>query len=91
VYDAKGTAEQTTTAAKRQVADLTKQRDAITSQLGQLREMLHGLIGGGGAAPANVPVQATAKEALAVVEDIEESVEFEPDTTPSNNGTSAKG
>jgi hypothetical protein len=26
-----------------------------------------------------------------VVEDIEESVEFEPDTTPSNNGTSAKG
>jgi len=70
--DAKANAEHNTTQAKRQVSELTGQRDAITTQLGQLREMLAGLVGGGAAAATVAKVAAEVKT--------------EPAEAPSANG-----
>ena len=56
IFDAKTHAQVTKQTAEREVADLTRQRDAVTNQLSQLREMLSGLAGvgalGGDAKPA---------------------------------------
>jgi vacuolar-type H+-ATPase subunit H len=61
MLEAKTDAEQTAVRAKRQVRELTSQRDAITSQLGQLRELLAGLVGGGAAAATVAKAAAEAK------------------------------
>ena len=45
VFEAKTHAEVTKQTAEREVAELTRQRDAVTNQLTQLREMLSGLAG----------------------------------------------
>jgi hypothetical protein len=47
IFDAKTHAQVTKQTAEREVADLTRQRDAVTNQLTQLREMLSGLAGVG--------------------------------------------
>ena len=44
--EARSEAEESTQTARREVEDLARQRDAITSQLGQLREMLGGIMPG---------------------------------------------
>ena len=47
MFEAKTHAQVTKQTAEREVADLTRQRDAVTGQLSQLREMLSGLAGVG--------------------------------------------
>src|SRR4029450_1672937 len=66
VFDAKTYAEVTKQTAEREVAELTRQRDAVTNQLTQLREMLSGLAGLG-TLPSEQ--QATVEEAAEKVED----------------------
>src|ERR687892_1663460 len=55
VFDAKTHAEVTKQTAEREVAGLTRQRDAVTNQLTQLREMLSGLAGVGALPGQEVP------------------------------------
>jgi hypothetical protein len=58
--EARTEAELTTQAAKREVEDLTRQKDAVTSQLGQMLSGLSGLVPGKPAAPeAAAPAQRT--------------------------------
>jgi hypothetical protein len=72
VFDAKTHAEVTKQTAEREVGELTRQRDAVTNQLTQLREMLSGLAGLG-----TLPTeqQATVEEAAEKVEDVREAVD----------------
>jgi cell division septum initiation protein DivIVA len=81
VFDAKTHAEVTKQTAEREVAELTRQRDAVTNQLTQLREMLSGLAGLG-----TLPTeqQATVEEAAEKIEDVQEAV----DEATGDNGAS---
>src|ERR671916_221044 len=72
VFEAKTHAEVTKQAAEREVAELTRQRDAVTGQLTQLREMLSGLAGLG-TLPGTE--QKAVEQAAEVAEDIQEAVE----------------
>jgi hypothetical protein len=50
--EARTEAELTTQAARREVEDLTRQKDAVTNQLGQMLSGLSGLVPGAPAKPA---------------------------------------
>ena len=70
--EARTEAELTTQAARREVEDLTRQKDAVTNQLGQMLSGLSGLVPSVGAAakaavdnagkPAETPAQRTGGE-----------------------------
>jgi hypothetical protein len=59
LFEARTHAEVTKQTAEREVSDLTRQRDTVTAQLNQLREMLSGLAGAVPTVPAKAdPVKA---------------------------------
>jgi hypothetical protein len=72
VFEAKTHAEVTRQTAEREVGELTRQRDAVTGQLTQLREMLSGLAGLG-TLPGEE--QKKVEEATDKVDEVQESVE----------------
>lgn len=55
LFEARTHAEVTKQTAEREVSDLTRQRDTVTAQLNQLREMLSGLAGAVPVPPAVTP------------------------------------
>jgi hypothetical protein len=72
VFEAKTHAEVTKKQAEREVAELTRQRDAVTGQLTQLREMLSGLANLG-TLPGDE--QKKVEEAEEAAEEVQEAVE----------------
>jgi hypothetical protein len=72
VFEAKTHAEVTKQTAEREVAELTRQRNAVTGQLTQLREMLSGLAGLG-TLPGEE--QKTVEEAAEKADEVADAVE----------------
>jgi hypothetical protein len=72
VFEAKTHAEVTKKQAEREVAELTRQRDAVTGQLTQLREMLSGLANLG-TLPGEE--QKKVEDAAETAEDVQDAVE----------------
>jgi cell division septum initiation protein DivIVA len=60
--EARTEADLTTQAARREVEDLTRQKDAVTSQLGQMLSGLAGIVPGVGAAAKAEPKAADKDE-----------------------------
>lgn len=63
LFEARTHAEVTKQTAEREVADLTRQRDTVTAQLNQLREMLSGLAGAVPTVPKPEPASGGDDEA----------------------------
>ena len=62
LFEARTHAEVTKQTAEREVSDLTRQRDTVTAQLNQLREMLSGLAGAVPATPKAEPPASSGDE-----------------------------